>query len=450
MSLAANRPLNWNVLQVNSRSGEITANKLSASDYAAERGARVLALTIPTRSAPRISFRTGFLLDVLNGGPSRWRCRTTRSSPSRRSRPPPRAERHGPADRGAVFAASRTGRCSRVRGVHPRPRAVRRSRGRRDRGRPKARSPGTSCATSPSPTTCARSSLRPTAARRRELEAASRVWRDPRAIVGASDAGAHLDFLATFNYCTRCSPKPCASGGCSPTEEAVSLLTTAQARLYGLTGRGRLAEGWCADIVVFDESTIGPGPVVTREDLPGGAPRLYGEAEGIEHVLVNGVEIVRGGDFTDRGRGVSCGQAATPRRSRCRAADHDLARTARELRFDATVRLTHTLPHRNGDGTTRDPPSRGGSCAPEAISGYRPDGDGQSAREEPTSEIRTGFSRQSRDPVSAPRGRGDLRSRSSARLHSSGWATGHLLGVWTGASCHVAVRRSTHFSGQTA
>ena len=47
MSLAANRPLNWNVLQVNSRSGEITANKLSASDYAAERGARVLALTIP-------------------------------------------------------------------------------------------------------------------------------------------------------------------------------------------------------------------------------------------------------------------------------------------------------------------------------------------------------------------------------------------------------------------
>ena len=42
MSLAANRPLNWNVLQVNSRSGEITENKLSASDYASDRGARVL------------------------------------------------------------------------------------------------------------------------------------------------------------------------------------------------------------------------------------------------------------------------------------------------------------------------------------------------------------------------------------------------------------------------
>jgi N-acyl-D-aspartate/D-glutamate deacylase len=67
MSLAANRPLNWNVLQVNSRSGEITENKLSASDYASERGARVLALTIPDSIRTRISFRTGFLLDVLNG-----------------------------------------------------------------------------------------------------------------------------------------------------------------------------------------------------------------------------------------------------------------------------------------------------------------------------------------------------------------------------------------------
>jgi len=36
-----------------------------------------------------------------------------------------------------------------------------------------------------------------------------------------------------------------------------------------------------------------------RFDLPTGAPRLYGGADGIDHVLVNGTEIVDHGEFTD-------------------------------------------------------------------------------------------------------------------------------------------------------
>jgi N-acyl-D-aspartate/D-glutamate deacylase len=65
-----------------------------------------------------------------------------------------------------------------------------------------------------------------------------------------------------------------------------------------------LREGAVADVVVFDPATVAREPVETRFDLPGGAGRLYGEAEGIGHVLVNGVEIVAGkkytGDFPGR------------------------------------------------------------------------------------------------------------------------------------------------------
>jgi N-acyl-D-aspartate/D-glutamate deacylase len=50
--------------------------------------------------------------------------------------------------------------------------------------------------------------------------------------------------------------------------------------------------------VVLDPAGIGHRPIRTRDDLPGGASRLYAEATGIGHVLVNGTEIVRDGEFT--------------------------------------------------------------------------------------------------------------------------------------------------------
>jgi N-acyl-D-aspartate/D-glutamate deacylase len=124
------------------------------------------------------------------------------------------------------------------------------------------------------------------------------VWRDPRTVIGASDAGAHLDMIDTFTCTTSLLATGVREKGLLSLEEAVQQLADVPARLYGIRERGRLAPGWRADVIVFDERTVGPGPIHTRRDLPAGAARLYAEAEGIEHVFVNGTEIVRGKQAT--------------------------------------------------------------------------------------------------------------------------------------------------------
>lgn len=73
-------------------------------------------------------------------------------------------------------------------------------------------------------------------------------------------------------------------------EEAVRKMTSLPAARLGLRGRGRIAEGAFADLVVFDPATVADR--ATFQD-----PHHY--PAGIEHVLVNGVPVVDGGRFTD-------------------------------------------------------------------------------------------------------------------------------------------------------
>jgi len=296
MSVGANRPINWNVLGTSSIGGGDYTHQLAASDYAAAHGGRVVALTLPGGIGIRISFLSGFALDGLPGWgpvmklpiPERIHALT---DPEVRQR-----LRDGAAsDTGVLRLLANWPRLEVAEVLSDANRGL---EGRRigdiaaERG------------ADPFDVLCdivvadgLRTGLRPGIAVTSEAEWKLRadVWRDPRTVVGGSDAGAHLDMMCGATYSTVLLAHGVREFDVISVEEAVQQLSDVPARLYGLRGRGRIADGYAADTVVFDLAEVGYGPERMREDLPGGAWRLYAEGVGVHHVMVNGASVVRDG-----------------------------------------------------------------------------------------------------------------------------------------------------------
>jgi N-acyl-D-aspartate/D-glutamate deacylase len=125
-----------------------------------------------------------------------------------------------------------------------------------------------------------------------------KVWGDERALLGGSDAGAHLDRMCGAPYTTRFVGDMIRGRQLVPLEQAIRLITDAPAQLFGLRDRGRLEVGYWADVVVFDPERIGSEDATLVRDLPGGSARLTAGSRGVVRVLVNGVESVRDGVAT--------------------------------------------------------------------------------------------------------------------------------------------------------
>jgi N-acyl-D-aspartate/D-glutamate deacylase len=299
LSLLADRPANWNVLGVSSLNPGAVERQLAASSAAAARGATVVALTLPHTMKLRLSFEHGAIIDGLPG----WRALFALPVPERK------ALLSDPAERARLDAGATSEEAGIIGALARWENLVFEETFSPDTAAYEGRTVGAVAReTGKAPFDALldvviaddlRTGLRPPIPESEaDWELRAKVWQDPRTVVGGSDAGAHLDVMCGAIYSTSLLGDGVRARHLLSWEEAVRQLTDVPARLYGLRHRGRVAEGYWADLVVFDPERVGHAPERTRDDLPGGASRLYAEGVGIEHVMVNGREIVQGGAFT--------------------------------------------------------------------------------------------------------------------------------------------------------
>jgi N-acyl-D-aspartate/D-glutamate deacylase len=304
MSAAAQRALNWNIMSVGAGNLDECYGKLAASDRARAKGGKVVALTIPMSFPVRLSFRSGFVLDAMPGWESVMLLPLDEklayfSDAANRARLNELAQ----GDDNALKGLANWGGMV-IYDVVASENEQYRGRQVGEIAKEQGREPWdvlTEIAMADELNTSFGTVQR--VETDDDWKARVEIWRDGRAVIGASDAGAHLDLLASFNYATVLLDQAVRERGLLPLEEAVHLLTDVPARLYGLRGRGRVEEGAHADVVVLDPDTVASDPVRMQMDLPGGAARLYAGAQGVQHVLVNGRAIVRDHELTEERSG---------------------------------------------------------------------------------------------------------------------------------------------------
>lgn len=128
-----------------------------------------------------------------------------------------------------------------------------------------------------------------------DAAAVAEIFTHPRALLGLSDAGAHLTLFCEAGQTSRLLGHWVRERKALSLEEAVRRITAMPAEVFGLRDRGRLAPGLAADLVVFDPATIADHPPEEVHDLPDGGPRLVQRASGIVWSFVNGVPLIRDG-----------------------------------------------------------------------------------------------------------------------------------------------------------
>ena len=297
MSAAANRPMNWNVLTVDSREADRVPRQISAYDRSIELGGKVVALTMPVQVPMNMSFSSFCGLWLLPG----WqqilgvplaeriqrlqdpdtRVRMLENSLSQAAGVFRRLADWGDYVIGDTYSAANEGLKGRV------VRDVAIERGKSSFGTLLDIVIADELKTILWPT--------PQDDDAESWRMRAELWQDGRAMIGGSDAGAHLDRMCGAPYPTRWLADCIRGRKLVPVEFAVKMMTSQPAKLFGLVDRGELREGACADVVVFNPDEIGSEDAMLVTDLPGNSSRLTAGSFGVKRVLVNGVTIVENG-----------------------------------------------------------------------------------------------------------------------------------------------------------
>jgi len=129
-------------------------------------------------------------------------------------------------------------------------------------------------------------------------EANAEAQRNPHMIVGTGDGGAHADRDDGAEWSTYYLRTWLLERKLLSLEEGVRRITHLPAMVTGLKGRGLIARGFHADLMLFDPVRIALGKKQLVRDMPGGEERWQVLPEGIVRVIVNGETIVEDGALT--------------------------------------------------------------------------------------------------------------------------------------------------------
>ena len=125
--------------------------------------------------------------------------------------------------------------------------------------------------------------------------AVAKLLKHKNAVLGLSDAGAHMEFLCDAGYGLFFLDHWTIKSGVFTVEEAVKKLTSDVAEKYRIKDRGKIEKGYFADLLLFDPKQVGITKMYRTEDLPNKQKRMMRDSRGVAGVWVNGIQIVRQG-----------------------------------------------------------------------------------------------------------------------------------------------------------